>query len=151
MQLGAYKHRLSNHKVPERMHNNCKAIYIAAGATAGALFKDARCIAHLTSFSFFFLFLFYRDASDQEYRDVRPSEKIEARGNRDAQTVGADGLWRFRMRIYVPRRDVNNAREAAINSRGPHVVGYLGLGNCRLLCFIAEVICYYHYARHYVL
>lgn len=80
--------------------------------------------------------------------------------HRDVQIVGADSLWRFRMRIYVLVRDVNNARDAAINpQRGPpssfslsislspllcKYISYLGLGNCRLLRSIAKVTyCYY--------
>lgn len=55
----------------------------------------------------------YRDTSCREYTNIYGGPREQK--HRDVQTVGADSLWRFRMRIYVLVRDVNNARDAVIN------------------------------------
>lgn len=87
--------------------SNCRAIYIAAGVTGGSLFKDVRRIRESV-----FLFIEMHLVKNRICGRLREQKRAK---HRDVQTVGADSLWRFRMRIYVLVRDVNNARDAAIN------------------------------------
>lgn len=66
-------------------------IYIV---TDGRIFKD-------TQHHFF-----YSDASYKKHGYVSVTE---ARDTEMSKLLGADSLWRFRMKIYISVRDVNNA------------------------------------------
>lgn len=79
------------------------------------------------------------------------AERYARETQRDVQTVGADSLWRFRMRIYVPGRDVNNARDAAINpQRRSPPARSRRLSRSGKLSFSVLYCQSCYYVRHYV-